>query len=191
MHVNSHFNTQRSIAHFKKLALLLFIPVIVAFSQHVQAGRIGPAIALKSTVTLEINKLLFASDNLRLAILGQDEDQIEICLRELMWEVDQARLTSLHVRDFDRRHLLKILDNIKGNLEMSFSSYGEFRKDFFLKVFNQFANIVRIYQVDQRFSIFYCPKDRSTWIQASNKPENPFRSSTVPKDCGLKVNRQN
>jgi hypothetical protein len=156
-----------------------------------EAGRIGANIVLRPNVTLEINKLLYASENLRISLLNQDEDQIEICLRELMWDVDQARAISIHVRDFDRRHLLKILDNIKGNLELSFSSYGGYRKDFFVKVFNQFANIVRIYQVDSRFSIFYCPKDHATWIQASSKPENPFKSATVPKDCGLKVNRQN
>lgn len=191
MHV---FSEALKTSQFTSKALIVSFLIISSFilsPSQSEAGRIGANIILRPNVTLEINKLLLASDTLRLALVSQDEDQIEICLRELMWEVDQARLTSLHVRDFDRRHLLKILDNIKENLEMSFSSYGEFRKGFFLKVFNQAANIVRIYQVDSRFSIFYCPKDHATWVQASNKPENPFKNSAVPKDCGLKVNRQN
>ncbi len=171
--------------------LLVTLSICILFTSTGWAGRNTTNIILRPSLTLEINKLLLSSEHLRLALLSQDVDQIEICLRELMWAVDQSRAVSLHVRGFDRRHLLKILDNIKGNLDMSFSSYGTYRKDFFVKIFNQFANIVRIYQVDSRFSIFYCPKDHSTWIQASNKPENPFKNSMVPKDCGLKVNRQN
>jgi hypothetical protein len=156
------------------------------------AGRIGANIALRPNITFQLNKVLLSSENLRIALLNQDEDQIEICLKELSWEVDQARNISLQVRDFDRRHLLKILDNIKGSLEISFSSFGGDRRELLLKSFNQMANIVRIYQVDPRFSIFYCPKDHATWIQASNKPQNPFRGpASASKDCGIKVNRQN
>ncbi len=191
MHVIS-YSYLKSIFTYRIWAnLLILLSLNLVSPSQLFAGRIGTNIVLRPNVTNELNKLLFASENLRIAMLNQDEDQIEICMRELMWEVDQARLVSSHVRDFDRRHLLKILDNIKGNLDMSSSSYGVYRKEFFLKIFNQFANIVRIYQVDARFSIFYCPKDHSTWIQASNKPENPFKNSSVPKDCGLKVNRQN
>ncbi len=174
--------------------LLLLFTCIVFFSAPKSfAGRIGPNIILRPSVTLQINKVLAAGESLRLALLNQDEDQIEICLRELTWEVDQARLISLQVRDFDRRHLLKILDNIKSSLEISFSSFGGDRRELLLKAFNQMANIVRIYQVDPRFSIFYCPKDHATWIQASNKPQDPFRGgpTSVSRDCGIKVNRQN
>jgi hypothetical protein len=90
------------------------------------AGRIGANIALRPNITFQLNKVLLSSENLRIALLNQDEDQIEICLKELSWEVDQARNISLQVRDFDRRHLLKILDNIKGSLEISFSSRSTF-----------------------------------------------------------------
>lgn len=193
MHVISHFVSMRryDLSKTRLIFLSIFFICSLLFSNSSNAGRIGANIVLRSNVTIELNKLLLSSDNLRIALLSQDEDQIEICLRELSWEVDQARAVSVYVRDFDRRHLLKILDNIKTNLDMSFSSYGVYRKDFFIKAFNQFANIVRIYQVDARFSIFYCPKDHATWVQSTTKAENPFRSSTVPKDCGLRVNRQN
>ncbi len=175
----------------QKLTFTLFFMLLLIAPKSF-SGRIGSNIALRPNVTFQLNKVLISSESLRLALLNQDEDQIEICLRELSWEVDQARILSMQVRDFDRRHLLKILDNIKANLEVSFSSFGGDRRDLFLKAFNQMANLVRIYQVDSRFSIFYCPKDHATWVQASNKPQNPFRGpASASKDCGIKVNRSN
>jgi hypothetical protein len=84
---------------------------------------------------------------------------------------------------------VRILDGAREQFELTHSAVGEERRARFINGYNQLANIVRIYKVDRAFAIFFCPKDRTNWVQKGSKALNPFRGPASREVCGMKIPR--
>lgn len=149
------------------------------------AGQLSLAPALTS----ELNHVLNISDVLHRSLVEQNEEQTEISLREMVIQLGRARAASFMAKPHDRRHLLRILDAAHEHFELTQSSYGDERRARLEEGFNQLANLVRVYRLDQSFGIFFCPKDRTTWIQKGYKARSPFRSKQAGESCGIRVSR--
>jgi hypothetical protein len=149
-----------------------------------QAGELP----LAPVLTQELNMVLNASVNLHKSLVSQNEEQVDIHLRDIVWQLDRAKTASAYAKDHERRHLLRILEAAREHFEMTQTSYGEERRARLVDAFNQLVNLVRIYRVDRAFSIFFCPKDRTTWVQRTTKAQNPFRHDRA-ESCGLRVPR--
>ena len=66
---------------------------------------------------------------------------------------------------------MRILDAAKEQFELSQVAYGQERRERLTEGFNQLVNLVRIYKVDKVYGIYFCPVDRSTWVQTGNKAQ--------------------
>jgi len=147
-------------------------------------------LALTSPIMNGLNQVLKASDVLHKALVSKDEEQIEFGVRDILVELEKAKAASLQAKPHERRHLVRMLNTARERLEQTRITYGEERRQSLEVAYNQLVNIVRIYRVDRTYGIFFCPKDRTTWIQKGNRPQNPFRaiSETVHREpCGMRV----
>ena len=152
----------------------------------VWAGELHLAPAL----TNELNSVLRVSDGLHKSLVSHNEEQIEMGLRDLVLQLGKAKGASHLAKPHDRRHLVRILEAAHEQFELTQSSYGDERKARLEEGFNQIANLVRIYKLDRNFGIFFCAKDRTTWIQKGVKPQNPFRTEGSTREpCGMRVPR--
>jgi len=145
-------------------------------------------LSLAPALTSELNRVLNVSEALHRALVEQNEELTEISLREIVLQLGRARAASYLAKPHDRRHLMKILDAAYEQFELSQTSYGNERWARIEAAFNQLANLVRVYKLDPSFGIFFCPKDRTTWVQKGYKPRNPFKSyKHTDASCGIRV----
>lgn len=162
--------------------LLIFILSFFYFGR-AEAGRIE----LTSRLSVELNQILKASETLQQAMVNKSEDQLDFSVREIVLQIQKTVSLSSLAKPHERNHLLRILRTARENFEMAQGSYGQEREEHLTSGLNQLVNIVRIYRVDRAYGIFFCPKDKNSWVQKGKKPQNPFRSPASSLDCGLRV----
>ncbi len=163
-------------------AILTFIAIVFSV-QRAQAGRIE----LIPKLQAELNQLLKSSENLQGAMLKKSEDQLDLSVREVVSQIERTVALSVVAKPYERSHLLKILRTARENFELAQGSYGKERDMHLTDGLNQLVNIVRIYKVDHSYGIFFCPKDKNSWVQRGKKAQNPFRSPASTEGCGIRV----
>lgn len=142
---------------------------------------------LAQPLMIELNAIVKVSGALHQALVAQNEEQIDLAVRDILWQIDTARSLKSLVKEHERLHLLKILDAAHGHFEQTQLSYGEERRKHVEQGFHQIVNLVRSYNLNKSFGIFYCSRDNSSWVQkTSGKAQNPFRPETH-RDCGMLV----
>lgn len=146
-------------------------------------------LSLAPELMVELNQVLKVSDSLHKSLMSQDEDQVELNLRDMVQELERAKRASRVVKEHDRGHLLRVLAAASEQFELTQSTYGDERLLRLEEGYNQIVNLIRVYRVDRAYGIFFCPKDRTTWVQRGGKPQNPFRADTHREPCGLRVPR--
>ncbi len=159
------------------------ISIAIFFSLQANAGRIE----LIPKLSAELNQLLKVSENLQNAMVKKSEDQLDVSIREMVTQIQRTASLSVLAKPYERSHLLKILRSARENFEMAQGSFGKERDTHLTDGLNQLVNIVRIYKVDRSYGIFFCPRDKNSWVQRGKKAQNPFRSPASTEGCGMRV----
>ena len=144
------------------------------------------AIVLSQVLTSELNQLLSDSGELHRSFFNQNEESISQALSKTLKQINRAKESSVVIEEHSRSHLNKILDAAKGRLELTQTTEGDARRRNLKSAFEQLAHLARIYKVDRRFRIFFCPKDRSSWVKVGWKAKNPINPETLA-NCGKAV----
>lgn len=160
------------------ISVFYFVSASSAF-----AGRID----LVPRLAAELNQILKVSESLQLAMLNKSEDQLDISVREVVSQIERTVSLSKLAKPHERNHLLRILRTARENFELAQGSFGKERDSHLENGLNQLVNIVRIYKVDRVYGIFFCSKDKNSWVQRGKKPQNPFRGPASKVDCGMRV----
>ena len=162
--------------------LVLTVAILVQSVVWAAAGdlRLTPA------VTDELNLVLKVCDGLHKSLLTQNDEQVDMGLRELIVQLDRAKSASTAVKPHERGHLLRILDMAHEQFELTQSSVGDERRARLAEGFNQVVNLRRIYHLDGTYGIYFCPKDHITWIQRGNRGQHPFHG-VEREPCAMRV----
>jgi hypothetical protein len=175
--------------HFTAWQVLQFSLILVAscliFGQTLLAGDL----VLHPKLTRELNQLLRVSESLHKALVSQDEEKTEIAIRDILQQIDAVRYLSQHtelIKFFERGHLLRILTTARENFELTIRTYGDERRGRVEDGFNQLVNLVRIYRLQSDFGIYFCERDRTSWVQKGGRAQNPFRPESM-RDCGIRA----
>ncbi len=160
------------------LSVWLFSPV---------AGASGRSIPLNGAVTVELNELLELTTELHDSLVEKDEDLIEVSLDRIMSQLARTKKLSFAVADHTRSHLERILEAIRIQFEMFQATDGETKRGHLKEAFYQLAHLRRIYDLDSKFRIVFCEKDRASWVQVGWKAKNPVNPETLGS-CGKVVN---
>lgn len=171
----------RYAAFSAKLILILILSWGSAASVWAAEGLV-----LSPAMTNELNQVLKASEVLHRSLLSQNEEKVDLALRDVVWQLERARAASAKAKPHERGHLLRILDSAHEHFELTQASYGEERRSRLEDGFNQIVNLVRIYKLDRNYAIFFCPKDRTSWVQKGMKAQNPFKVENR-EPCGIRV----
>ncbi len=153
------------------------------------AGAPKTTLVLNTPVTKELNSVLRMGDAVHHSLVAQNEELTDIGLRDLLRQIARARTHLSYAKDYERPHLVRILDAAREQFELSQAAYGQERRTRLSEGFNQLVNLVRIYKLDKSYSIYFCPIDKSTWVQTGNKAQYPFPPAGNREPCGVRVDR--
>lgn len=144
----------------------------------------GRKIKLDSVLKKELNNVLKATDELHEACFNQDEPLISAKLRLTIKAIESANKKIVYA-DNQKIHIDKLLKSTKSDLEMFQMSKGRERQDSLKSAFHQIVTLVKTYKLDS-YKIFFCPKDKSVWIQKGWKAKNPINPEKYGS-CGRPV----
>lgn len=164
------------------LGLVAMLPVMF----HPDTSHAGEMV-LHPVVMRELGQVVRSADDLHQSLVRQDDERLEIAIRDVIHQIDRVRTVAILARQHERYHLLKILEAGREHLEYAQVAYGDERRVRFEMVYQQLVNVVRIYKVDRAYGIFFCDKDKSSWVQRGAKAQNPF--SSTYRTCGVRVPR--
>lgn len=175
---------------FLKLNLGLIVAGVAAVFLVSNGAVAKGELVLNSQLTRELNQVLKMGDSVHHSLVKSDEEQTDLGLRDLLKQIDRARAISHLAKAHERQHLLIILDAAKEQFEQTQSAFGNERRRRLEEGFNQLVNLVRIYRLDKTYGIYFCPKDKATWVQTGLKGQNPFQTSGGGREpCGIRVQR--
>lgn len=162
------------------------ISVLVAFGTSVSEARNAGRLVLEPNTMAELTALLSAGDALHVGLTKQDDEQIDVALRDIEIATRRTMAVSIRLKPYERNHLVKILESVESNVGVARNSGHSDRRDRISDIFNMMANLVRIYGVDTRFKIFFCDRDKVTWIQRKPAGQHPF-ADVGDRHCALRA----
>jgi len=153
-------------------------------SDFAAARRTDKKIKIHSELKTELNAVLKSTADLQEASFkGKDQKALKE-MRTLIKRMNSA-LKRSHLAKEQRLHVQKILERAKGLLEKARRTAGSDRQTHLQGALRQIVNLAQAYQLD-KYKVFFCPKDKSIWLQRSSKPQNPVNPGTYGK-CGKPV----
>ena len=159
---------------------------ILIFSTDASQARRGERLVLEPNTMAELTALLSSGYALHTALQKQDDEQIDANLRDIEIATKRTMATSARLKVHDRQHLMKVLEAIESSVGVARNSGHSDRRDRISDIFNMMANLVRVYGVDTSFKIFFCGRDKVTWIQRKPAGQYPFVES-AERNCALRA----
>jgi len=169
--------------------IVLAVASVFAIGGTSEARRIS-RLVLEPNTMAELTALLSAADALHASLTEQDDEQIDVILRDIEVATRRTMMMSAKLKPHDRSHLVKILESVEMNVGVARNSGHTDRRERIVDIFNMMANLVRIYGVDTRFKIFFCDRDKMTWIQTKASGQHPFADAREPasvRNCALRA----
>ncbi len=165
-------------------SFIILMCVIFIAPEASQARR--RKIIVKGALKVELNNLLRSSSELHTGLYKQDEPLIATQLQKVLSNLKKTSLRTF-MAEGQRPHIDKMLEASQINIETAQMQSGDKRRESLKQAFRQLVQIAKIYKLD-RYRVFFCPKDKSVWIQKSRKPQNPIHPVKYGK-CGRLVER--
>ncbi len=173
----------------KQRFLIVLFFALMAMSFAAQARR-ALRLVLEPNTMAELTALLSAGDALHGGLTKQDDEQVDLALRDIEMATRRTIAVSARLKPHERAHLIKVLEAVESNVDAARNSSHSDRRERISDLFNMMANLVRVYGVDTRFKIFFCGKDKVTWIQTKPNGVYPFTESREPsgeRNCALRA----
>lgn len=164
----------------------LFFVVSLMTASTVLAAPARSRLIIHPAVTAELTSLLSAGDFLHESLVKQDDEQVDVALKDIELALKKTISASRVLRPYERAHLLKLLEATQEHVEVARNSGHVDRRERLIDIFNNLAILVRVYSVDARFKIFFCGKDRMTWVQTKARGQHPFPEAT-DRDCAVRA----
>lgn len=166
--------------------LLFLVAIAMSAGWRALAAPARSRLVIHSLVTAELTSLLSAGDLLHEALVKQDDEQVEVALKDIEQALKRTIAASRVLRPYERSHLLKLLEVTQEHAEVARNSGHSDRRERLIDIFNNLAILVRVYSVDARFKIFFCGKDRMTWVQTKARGQHPFPEA-MDRDCAVRA----
>ncbi len=165
-----------------QMIISLFLLIVCVPSA---SGRERPKMSLKPELKLELNKVLKAGSDLHEACISKDEKKVNATVEGVISAINTAeKKTSL--ADGEKPHLDRILNATKLRLQQVKRADGDDRKAALQEGFIQLVQIAQLFPADPSYSVFFCSKDKSVWLQKGKKAKNPIHPETY-ETCGKLV----
>lgn len=169
-----------------KIPRLIFIGCLLLLATPLSsaARKYYKPMPLHEALTVELNGVLRAANEMHSAFYEQNEEKIEASVEQMLNSLIRAQRKSA-LADSQKPHLQKMLEATQDEMNEVKNSSGDNRKKSLKSAMEQLVLIAQTYKLE-RYKIFFCPKDRSVWLQKSRKAKNPIHPKLYSR-CGKLV----
>lgn len=163
---------------------LRFLLISIFFvSSSVQARGVKESVSEK--IRPELNLVLKEANQLHQALFHRDADQLDSAIVSMMSLIEQAEDKVVSIANSKNRHILQVLRSIHSSLVLTREFSGVRKSEKLKSVFSDVVQIATNYRLD-RYRLFFCPKDRTVWLQKGWKAQHPFDRDRL-KHCGAAI----
>jgi hypothetical protein len=170
----------------KPKTLFVFAILILILIDSSFASR--KKIPVKAEAAKNLQQLLDETQELHSALFKQKDPKIATQLEAVQFAISQT-LGKVHTAGPQAPHLQRILMTAKKHFKAAEISEGEKRKLSLKDAFRQIVLIAQSYAVGDKYVIYFCPRDRSVWLQKKGRAQNPIHPKTLPR-CGRIARQQ-
>lgn len=174
----------KNVSNLKLFLLCISISILASHSAH--AAKRGPNIALGEHLTQSLNQIMDQSIALQTLVIEGRAERAKVVVGKIISQLESARRSSTDEPINIRSHLLKLIQASETKLGYLIGLRGEAFRLSFKEALETMAHFPRIYKLDQRYRIFFCDKDKSSWVQIGVRPRNPV-SHEKWINCGSTV----
>jgi hypothetical protein len=165
------------------LTLVALVMLVASQPTSAAKGKYGK-IDVKGSLEKELNGVLKGTDNLHKSCLSKNSKQVDRSIRSLLENLKKAGQKSKLAKD-QKPHLDRMLNAASSHLMMTLNRSGEKRRESLKEAFNHLVQIAKVYKLEE-YRIFFCPSDKSVWMQKGYKPSNPIHPEKYGS-CGKLV----
>ena len=153
------------------IKVVLVCSCLFLFMEPAAAAR-NTKIEVLGALKADLNEVLAATTDLHKACYDRDEQKVAVTLEALVQKIEKAGKKST-MEKRNHPHLVRILNAAKGQLLQSQASNGKSRSKSLSKAFGQLVLLAKVYKL-KRYPMFFCSKDKATWLQSGWKAKNPI-----------------
>jgi len=126
----------------------------------------GGTIVLDRAVMQELNSTLEKYLGLHASMARRlSDEQIEIRIRDVILELELTRGLLGRIPPHERSHVGRLIDAAHQHFEQAVSAFGP----------------------ERQFLIYFCARDKKSWVQLSGRAQDPFGSDEM-RTCGIRAN---
>lgn len=134
--------------------------------------------SLNKDLTTSLNNILKESNKLHLHFFMREKGKINAQIEKIISAAKNSQKKASKQKD-----LSGILDKLINSLDNLKAEKTDFPKVAFSKVNQQLTRIVKLYNVDSKYHIFYCSMEKKPWVAEGKKVNNPYAPESMPH-CG-------
>jgi len=163
--------------------------IAIFFIPHFSSAMKKQVFPLKNELKMPIIALLDEAVDLHQAIYFKKEDQVRLALSKIIKQIkmieDSYQLLPYHQQSY----IYKLLQDLKPTLENIKSSSMKNRAEYINTINRTVSHLSHIYGLKQKYAVFFCRKDRSTWIQSKSQKHNKKPLHLEHSSCGNIINK--
>jgi len=169
----------------------LLVSLSLVLSSVASAGK--PKIQIKPELQEKVEVILTSSVVLHDQMVKQDDGSVSQTVASLIVELERAislvskkrkrAVASQNIHSV--QHLDYVLVESRRALKQSLAADFDSRQKHLQEYFKQVVSLAKSYHVKNSYKLYFCPTDRSVWIQKKGSAKNPFSPGS---QCGILVN---
>ncbi len=142
-------------------------------------------IDLRPTTVKELTQVFSQAERLRQFMFESNGPLVGGQLEFLKVSIQKA-MNASKSESVKGQHISRLLLSAQDSLTNAQNTSGKQKTKFIQDAFKQLVILYQTYQLDLKYTIYWCHIDRSIWFQKGSKAQNPFEPRS---NCGRVVTK--
>lgn len=173
----------------KRMFFLGFLVLGVCTTGQSASAKDQDKIPVPNQIKARLNLILKITEGLHVSLVTKNEQLIATQTQSVLYAVESAQrslvdrsVASEQMGVHQVRSLEYLLSDLKAALLNSQLSRG--RGEPMAQALRQIVLLLKTFDINRSYQIYFCRKDKVSWFQKSGKPKNPLNPDS---NCATKV----
>ncbi len=165
--------------------VLIALTVLCGFSFAMKK----PAFPLKEEIKGPLTFLLDEAVSLHRAVYSKQEKQIHVALLKMRYQIEMLEKFPQLLPYHQQSYIKRLLQYLKPKLEAIKAPGDNRRKNNIASINRTITYMAHVYGLKKKYAVFFCPQDRSVWMQKEKKARQTKPLHLEYRSCGALVGK--